>query len=293
MMELRKASRQAVKLKLGFSGTSGSGKTMGALRVAYGMIGDWDKIALIDTENGSGELYANQTFTDKDGEQFTIGEYNYIGLNTFHPSKYIEAIAACEKAGMQLIVIDSITHSWEFILALHGNMDGNSFTNWGKVKPIHEALRNKILQSPCHIFTTVRRKQEYEITTNGEGKKSVQKLGLKEITNDGWEYELTVNFAIEQNHETSAEKDRTNLFINRAPFKLTEEVGQELLRWASSGDSDVESLLQTAGIELNNVSSLQELNKVYLKFPQLHKNEEFMGKMRSRKADYAPVVPTA
>mgnify|MGYP003893927649 CR=1 FL=1 len=49
-MELKKASRKQVKLRLNLSGASGSGKTYSALRMAYGMTGDWNKIAVIDTD---------------------------------------------------------------------------------------------------------------------------------------------------------------------------------------------------------------------------------------------------
>ena len=54
-MEFRKAERRKAKLRLGITGTAGSGKTYGALLVAKGLGG---KVVLIDTENGSGDLYA-------------------------------------------------------------------------------------------------------------------------------------------------------------------------------------------------------------------------------------------
>lgn len=58
-MQIRKAERRMVKLKLKVSGPSGSGKTMGALKLGKGLVGDWSKIVLIDSENGSGELYSH------------------------------------------------------------------------------------------------------------------------------------------------------------------------------------------------------------------------------------------
>ena len=67
-MKLVKAQKKKVKLKLGMSGASGFGKTYGALKLAKGICGDWSKIALIDTENGSGSLYSD------------LGEYNTIDL---------------------------------------------------------------------------------------------------------------------------------------------------------------------------------------------------------------------
>ena len=52
-MEIRKAERRKAKLRLGITGPAGSGKTYGALQVAFGLGG---RIVLIDTENGSGDF---------------------------------------------------------------------------------------------------------------------------------------------------------------------------------------------------------------------------------------------
>ena len=43
--------RQQAKLRLALTGVSGAGKTLSALYIAYGMTGNWGKIALIDTEH--------------------------------------------------------------------------------------------------------------------------------------------------------------------------------------------------------------------------------------------------
>ena len=37
----------------------GRGKTYSALLMAFGITGNWSKIAIIDTENGSADLYEN------------------------------------------------------------------------------------------------------------------------------------------------------------------------------------------------------------------------------------------
>ena len=58
-MELRKATRKKAKIRLGLSAVSGGGKTYSALLIAYGITGDWSKIAVIDSENNSADLYAH------------------------------------------------------------------------------------------------------------------------------------------------------------------------------------------------------------------------------------------
>ena len=85
-MELKKAKRHKAYLKLGVSAVSGGGKSMGALLLAKGLVGDWEKIAVIDTENGSANLYDH------------LGNYNVLELKSFSPNDYIKAIDVCIKA---------------------------------------------------------------------------------------------------------------------------------------------------------------------------------------------------
>ncbi|MFZ0472291.1 MAG: ATP-binding protein, partial [Bacteroidales bacterium] len=95
MMELQKAQRKQAVIKMGLQGPSGSGKTYSALLLAYGLVKDWDKIVVIDSENHSSDLYAH------------LGEYSVVTISPpFSPAKYVEAIELCESAGMEVIVID-------------------------------------------------------------------------------------------------------------------------------------------------------------------------------------------
>lgn len=226
-MQLKKATKKQVKLRLGLSAVSGGGKTYSALLIAYGLCGDWNKIGVIDTENESASLYSD------------LGEYNTIVLpSPFTPERYIEAIKACEDAGMEVIIIDSITHEWDGrggILEIHSQMTGNSFTNWSSLTPRHQKFIDAILQSKCHVITTVRRKQDYEMTKDGNGKMQVQKAGLKEITREGFEYELTLNLELDTKHNASASKDRTGLFIDKPSFVPTIETGQLIKKWCETG----------------------------------------------------------
>lgn len=220
-IQLRKAERSKTKLKIGVSGPSGSGKTYSALLLARGMATSWDKIAIIDTENGSADLYCD------------LGSYNVVSLETFQPKDYIEAIKACEAAGMEVIVIDSITHEWTAAKDMVDKLGGR-FQDWAKVTPIHDRFLQTILQSKCHVITTVRSKTDYAMSQEG-GKTKVQKVGLKSETRDGFEYELTLSFDININHMAETSKDRTGMFMDADPFVISEETGRKLLDWANSG----------------------------------------------------------
>lgn len=249
-LQLRKAERQKAKLRIGMSGPSGSGKTYSSLLLASGMT-SWDKIALIDTENGSGELYAD------------LGEYNVITLTApYSPERYIEAIKVCEDAGMEVIIIDSATHEWDGeggCLDIHGRMPGNSFANWAKITPRHNAFINAILQSSCHIITTTRRKQDYDMTQNN-GKTTVTKVGLKEVQRDGFEYELTLAFDVDIAHFATASKDRTGIFVDLPGFKIGADTGESLLKWANSGREAIP--VEHVPQEIANAATPQMIGKL-------------------------------
>lgn len=227
-MKLQKASRKQVKLRLGLSGASGFGKTYSGLLLAHGITNDWSKIAVIDTENESASLYAH------------LGEYNTICISApFTPEKYIEAIKTCEDAGMEVIIVDSITHEWDGkggILDIQNSL-GGKYQDWAKVTPRHQAFIDAILQSKCHVITTVRRKQDYEMTKDSGGKLKVEKVGTKEVTREGYEYELTVNFEfLNDKHLVKASKDRTGLFADKPEFMISEETGAQILKWCLTGE---------------------------------------------------------
>ncbi len=223
---LRKAERKQAKLRIGISGPSGSGKTKGALLLAKGISSAWNKIAVIDTENGSGELYSN------------MGDYNVITLTApFTPERYIEAIKACEEAGIETIIIDSATQEWDGkggCLEIQESLGGR-YQDWAKVTPRHQKFIQAILESSCHIIATTRRKQDYEMTKDSNGSVKVQKVGLKEVQREGFEYELTLSFDVDIRHNATASKDRTELFADKPAFIITEDTGKMLKDWATSG----------------------------------------------------------
>ncbi len=226
-MQLRKATRKKAKIRLGLSAVSGGGKTYSALLVARGICGDWSKIAIIDSENSSADLYAH------------LGDFNVLPITApFSPEKYIEAIHTCEKAGMEVIIVDSITHEWdgkggclEIVESL-----GGKYQDWAKVTPRHQAFIDAIIQSPCHMITTVRRKQDYEMIKDNNGKVKVEKGGLREITREGFEYELTINLELDTRHNATASKDRTGLFMGKPAFMPSEKTGELIAQWCEQGE---------------------------------------------------------
>ncbi len=200
------------------------------------MINDWTKIAVIDTENHSADLYAH------------LGNYQVLALEQPHtPERFIQAIDICEKAGMEVIILDSISHEWDQVLDIHSNMMGNSFTNWSKVTPRHNAFIQRILQSSCHIIATIRSKQDY-VLSEKNGKMVPEKVGLKGSVRESTDYELTLVFELDLKHQATATKDRTGLFMDKPQFVISPETGQRIANWCNTGRSiqDIRNDIQRA-----------------------------------------------
>lgn len=265
---LRKATRQKAKIKLGLSSVSGGGKTYSAILIAKGLCGgDLSKVAIIDTENGSADLYSH------------MGNFNVLPLRPpFSPEAYIKAIKECEDAGMLVTIVDSITHEWE---GAGGCLDiveeltqkdpkKNSYTQWRFVTPRHQAFVDAMLQSDMHIITTVRRKQDYEMTKEN-GKTVVTKAGLKEITRDGFEYELTTNLELDQLHNATSSKDRTGLFMGKPSFVPSEQTGKMILEWCESG---VEVISQPSAKDqaINRLKDSKDIKELAAQYNTLSKD---------------------
>ena len=263
MLNLRVSSKKQAKIKLALQGCAGSGKTYSALLLAYGLTNDWTKIAIIDSENGSADLYAH------------LGNYNVLPLqDSFTPETYIEAIKVCEGAGMEVIIIDSISQCWDCLLEYHANLQGNSFTNWQKITPRINAFMQKILQSNSHVICTMRCKQDY-VLSEKNGKMIPEKVGLKAVMRDGIDYEFTIVLDINMMHQAIASKDRTSLFIGKPDFTITPTTGQIILDWCNSGVG-----LEMIKEKINQAKTIEELTSIYHQYPEWYQQltTDFMTK---------------
>lgn len=279
-MILQKATRKKSKLRLNISGPSGAGKTYSALLMAKGLIGDWNKIAVIDTENGSASLYTH------------LGDFNAIDLQApYSPERYIEAIDTCIKAGMECIIIDSSTHEWNGpggCIEINEKLaqtkfKGNTWSAWSVTTPRHDAFVQKVLQCPVHIITCTRSKMETVMTDD----KKVKKLGMKDVQREGWEYELTVSLNVDRDtHTASASKDRTGLFEHKDPFVISTDTGRVIKEWCESGVESVPEInpVSEAIAEMYLADSEETLKATWTKYKSFQTDPAFMAAKEEMKA---------
>lgn len=270
-----KAERKKAKLKLNLNGASGSGKTYSALVLASSL---GKKIAVIDTENESASLYAN--------------EFNFDTLPLkppYSPERFAGAIHAAYNMGYEVLIIDSASHEWigtggclEINDEAAKRFKGNTWSAWSETTPRHRKFIDAILQTDMHIITTTRAKTE---TVQGE-KGKVIKLGMKAEQREGYEYELTVSLdMLHENKFAIPTKDRTKLF-NPAGEVITKETGEKLIAWLNDGRSQEEALqaaFDEAIKRINATTDVAELGIIYSQFKGTDCEAEIVSACSSRK----------
>lgn len=264
------AKKDDVYVKVFLTGTSGSGKSYSSLRLATGMADELErirgtrpKIIMFNTEGSRGRYYADdfhyniypQKNQDLKQEDFTTQFY----------IEWIEYTAKKETInGVEpIIIIDSATPAWDSAKAQQQKA-GGQFKDWAKITPIWNEFKRTLVNSKAHIICCARGKTSWEIDTDSNGKKTVRKLGLGSEMRDGFDYEFTCCFMIDnQTHVASADKDNTQLFNSRTVEKpLTEQDGENLIKWANSGVKNEEVVKVTS--ESEDVSCDENINE-YIK----------------------------
>lgn len=262
------AVRANVPLLLGYMGSSGSGKTMSAMRTAAGIAGG-KPFAVIDTESGRARHYAD------------MFRFDHAELHApFRPQSYLDAIVAAEEAGYPAIVVDSMSHVWagdggvldwqeEELDRMAGDnwqkREACKMAAWIKPKVAHKKMVQRLLQLRAHVILCFRAEPKVEMQKVDGKTKIVPKSTATSA--DGWipicdkmlPYELTASFLL------TAEKpgvvkpiklqEQHRAFV---PLEspITEDVGRQLADWARGGASSPATQSQSAQLDIQALTDV-------------------------------------
>lgn len=253
MLDIRKACKKSVFLKIAITGLSGFGKTFSSLRIASGMAQELNqKILFLDTEFGSGELYAD------------FFDFDYLSIAPpYSPQAFIDIFQEVENlTEYSVLIIDSISHEWDgeggvLHIAESANTSRNPFGGWGVATPLHNRFINKLLNLRIHTICTIRQKVAYEVgTTNG--KATPVKCGVGLVQKNSIENEFAVFFSLFERGRAMAEKDRTmTLPLPNTPIELNDNVGQQLIRWSTNSEQQLLESLCSAIEQTDDLSDLR------------------------------------
>lgn len=231
-----KATRAKSKARIALTGPSGSGKTLSSLYLAYGICGDWSKIALIDTEHERARFYANR-------EDLNVGAFLYAPMSPpYSPDKYVDYVrSAAQTVGSGgVVIVDSFSHAWDNeggVLDIKSQIaqqrGKNDYTAWDEAGKIQNNLVNTILAADCHTIITMRAKMAYAMEVNERGKTVPVKIGLAPVQRDNTEYEFDIVFYLDRQHTAVLSKDTT--FLDNWSGVITPELGERLGAWLNDG----------------------------------------------------------
>lgn len=248
----RPAKRSQCKAAVVIGGLAGSGKSGLALAMAHALTKDWSKIAAVDTENRSLDLYTGLTLHTGDvADGFSVGDLT--AEDGYKPSHYMAFREAAINSGFTALICDSISHMWQYkggVLdmvndAKRSNTCKNDYTVWGL--PEIAAEKNLIIEMirhpKLHCINTIRVKEKMEIVTE-DGKTKIKSLGEQQIIMPDFKFEPDlVLMMLTPGDDTGrapvgyVEKSRYSLLKVGETYSFTAELLEQLRMFLEEGTS--------------------------------------------------------
>lgn len=244
----RKAEKRQARLRLALQAPPGAGKTWTALALAHAITGPSGRVAVIDSERGSSELYADRW-------DFEVAPF----YPPYSPQRYVDLIRAGDTlVGPDgVVIIDSLSHGWEgaggvqsIVDDAAGRAGGNSWAGWAKGTPEYRRLIDAIYATSCHVIATMRTKVEWAEGENARGKRTYTRIGTAPVMRPGVEYEFSVVGEIDlASHDIAITKSRAGTALRDtypagAPGSTSNaaDLGGDLVAWLTSGEAPAEPL---------------------------------------------------
>lgn len=234
-LQFAPAKRSEAKARVALIGPTGAGKTHTALEWAT-ILADGGTVAVIDTENASASLYAD--------------EFNFVTAPWWPPYDATKLAAAIKDAAgkFDVLVLDSLTHFWAGDGGVLDVVDreasrnrGNTYTAWKKGTPIWRALLDALIFAPCHVVVTMRSKMEHvliDAKDSRDGRSRVEKVGMAPQARNDVEYEFTLVGEMDQSHTLTVTKSRCAALADQvARPHQAGDLAKVLADWLNSADA--------------------------------------------------------
>jgi hypothetical protein len=200
-MILKKAESTSAFAKIGILGFPGSGKTYTASLIAIGICKSTknNKVAFLDTETGS---------------DFLLPKIQAEGIEVFQAktrafSDLCQTIKECQKEGVGVLIIDSITHVWRDLCDSYDrklNRNGRlQFQDWAKIKSEWKEYTDLYINSRLHIICCGRAGYEYDFDFNEDGTKDLIKTATRMKVESEFAFEPSLVLEMERTTESKEE----------------------------------------------------------------------------------------
>lgn len=234
VIQIRKVKRENARLFIVLASWTGKGKTFTGIQLGYGLANyDPSKLGMLDTENRRGSLYDDilEKASRPTTERFLIGDLQ----PPFTPERYMAAIDDFQEAGVEVLIIDSVTHEWEGTggcqeIAEAGNP---KVPNWAEAKKRHKKFMDKMLQADMHIICCVRAREKTK-PERIDGKLTFVDYGLQAIQEKNFMFEATASLML---HDEGTRQEIIKCpaalvnILGRKTDYITAEDGHRLRQW--------------------------------------------------------------
>jgi len=260
--DVTKATREKVKAAIGIDGISGDGKTGLALEIAHAIEPDWSKLHLTDTENRSFSLYIGQKLQSGDVIPADTIHHAKMSKETgYSPYNYGFFREDAYEKGCTVCIMDSFTHGWsreggvlDMVSSINSdlakrNRNPNKFAAWNDEEVIgaRNLIFDLIRDNKVHVISTLRIKDDYVILAE-DGKNVVKNVGLKQIQQEGLQYEYDLLLRVirpadaEANTPARVEvlKSRYSLFHKGEEYDIDKSMLKALAEYLEKGTSKAE-----------------------------------------------------
>lgn len=240
------AVRGRTPLVLGLVGPSGTGKTKSGLRLADGMarLDKKRKTFVIDTEGGRSRHFAKEH------------EFEWVDFPPPHsPVDYLTALDYAIAQGAGRILIDSMSHEHDGaggVLETHKQEMGGDFKKqlqaWALPKQQRRALINRMVSSGVDLILCFRAARKIKPVSKAQP----VDLGWMPVGGNEFMFEMTLKLLLLPGargvptfrSEFTGEREMIKLpgqfeALFARPLQLSEDIGEQLARWANGGDAVV------------------------------------------------------
>ena len=261
IINIHPAKREGARVVIGLAGPSGCGKTYTAIEFAYGLANyDPAKVGLLDAENKRGSLYADvlqKSSVKPTNEPFLIGDL----YPPFSPARYSQALKEFEDAGVDVVIVDSVTHEWE---GTGGCIEmAGPKMNWKYAKAEHKKFINMLLQCDMHVIVCIRAREAHDFT---DMSKPVS-MGIQPVQEKNFMFEMTASLMM---HDQGARQDVIKCpaelqgILGRGTGYITAADGHALRQWVDGAkqlDPRVERLRNS--LQTQTAQGLVHLEKCW------------------------------
>lgn len=190
-------------LKCGLLGFAGSGKSTTATNIATGLV---NLLREKQLESGNKPVFFLDTESGADWVKplFEKESIKLFVSKTRAFKDLVDAITEAEK-GASVLIVDSLTHFWteltESYAAKKNRKYGLQFQDWAVLKTEWRRFTDLYVNSNVHIILAGRAGYEYDFFENEDGKKELEKTGVKMKAENETGYEASLLVYMERHQK--------------------------------------------------------------------------------------------